>query len=46
MGKCIVLEHNNGNRKLSKKRNDEKIDNVAALMDAFVAYKRNREEFE
>ena len=46
MGNSIVLEDNNGNRKLSKKRNDEKIDNVAALMDAFVAYKRNREEFE
>lgn len=45
MGNSIVLEDNNGNRKLSKKRNEEKIDNVAALMDAFVAFKRNREEF-
>lgn len=46
MGNSIVLEDNNGNRKLSKKRDAEKIDNVSALMDAFVAYKRNREEFE
>lgn len=45
MGNSIVIEDNNGNRKLSKKRADEKIDNVSALMDAFVAYKRNREEF-
>lgn len=45
MGNSIVIEDNNGNRKLSKRRDDEKIDNVSALMDAFVAYKRNREEF-
>lgn len=46
MGNSIVLEDNNGNRKLSKKRADEKIDNVSALMDAWVAYKREREAFE
>lgn len=45
MGNSIVIEDNNGNRKLSKKRAEEKIDNVAALMDSWVAYKRNREEF-
>lgn len=45
MGNSIVIEDNNGNLKLSKKRAAEKIDNVAALMDAWVAYKRNREEF-
>lgn len=39
MGNCIVLEDTNGNRKLYKKRSDQKIDNVAALMDAYVAYK-------
>jgi phage terminase large subunit-like protein len=36
----------NGNRKLLKKRQDEKIDNVAALMDAYIAYKANKEAFE
>lgn len=46
MGNSIVLEDNNGNLKLSKKRSVEKIDNVAALMDAWVAYTRNREAFE
>lgn len=45
MGNCIVLEDTNGNRKLYKKRYDEKIDNVAALMDAFVAYKLNKDAF-
>ena len=45
MGNAITLEDTNGNRKLSKKRKDEKIDNVAALMDAYVAYKRHKEEF-
>jgi len=40
------LEDTNGNRKLLKKRQDEKIDNVAALMDAWVAYKLNKEAFE
>lgn len=46
MGNCITLEDTNGNRKLLKKRYEEKIDNVAALMDAFVAYKLNKEAFE
>ena len=46
MGNCIVLEDTNGNRKLYKKRHDEKIDNVAALMDSWVAYKLNLEAFE
>lgn len=45
MGNAITIEDTNGNRKLSKKRKDEKIDNVAALMDAYVAYKANKEEF-
>ena len=45
MGNCIVLEDTNGNRKLSKKRYEEKIDAVAALMDAYVAYKINKESF-
>ena len=43
MGNSIVIEDNNGNLKLSKKRSSEKIDNVAALMDALVAYKRNQD---
>ena len=46
MGNCIVIEDTNGNRKLYKKRHEDKIDNVAALMDAFVAYKNNKEAFE
>lgn len=46
MGNCITLEDTNGNRKLLKKRNDEKIDNVAALLDAYVAYKANKEAFD
>ena len=46
MGNCITLEDTNGNRKLLKKRQDQKIDNVAALMDAWVAYKANKESFE
>lgn len=46
MGNCIVLEDTNGNRKLYKRRNEEKIDNVAALMDAFVSYKLHIEDFE
>ena len=46
MGNSIVLEDTNGNRKLYKKRNEEKIDAVAALMDAYVAYKLNREVFD
>ena len=46
MGNCIVLEDTNGNRKLYKRRREDKIDNVAAMMDAYVAYKANIEEFE
>lgn len=46
MGNCIVMEDTNGNRKLLKKRYDAKIDAVASLMDAFVAFKINREAFE
>lgn len=46
MGNAITLEDTNGNRKLLKQRRDQKIDPVAALMDAFVAYKRNRDSFE
>lgn len=45
MGNAITIEDTNGNRKLSKHRKDEKIDNVAALMDAYVAFKANKEEF-
>lgn len=46
MGNCITLEDTNGNRKLYKKRREQKIDAVAAMMDAYVAYKLNREAFE
>lgn len=46
MANAITLEDTNGNRKLYKRRSDEKIDNVAALMDAFVAYKLHKEAFE
>lgn len=46
MGNCIVLEDTNGNRKLYKKRAEEKIDNVAAMMDAYVAFKANPDLFE
>jgi phage terminase large subunit-like protein len=46
MGNCITLEDTNGNRKLLKKRYDAKIDAVAAMMDAFVAFKLNREAFD
>lgn len=46
MGNCITIEDTNGNRKLYKNRYDAKIDAVAAMMDAFVAYKHNREAFE
>lgn len=46
MGNSITLEDTNGNRKLSKKRHEAKIDNVAALMDAYIAYKNNKEAFE
>ena len=46
MGNCITLEDTNGNRKLFKKRYEHKIDAVAAMMDAFVAYKNNRDAFD
>jgi phage terminase large subunit-like protein len=46
MGNAITLEDTNGNRKLLKKRQEEKIDNVAALMDAYIAWKANKEAFE
>ena len=46
MGNCITIEDTNGNRKLLKKRYEQKIDAVAAMMDAYVAYKINREAFE
>ena len=46
MGNCITLEDTNGNRKLYKKRQEQKIDAVAALMDAYVAYKANKDAFE
>lgn len=46
MGNAITLEDTNGNRKLLKKRHDQKIDSVAAMMDAYVAYKANKEAFE
>ena len=45
MGNCITLEDTNGNRKLLKKRNDQKIDNVAAMLDAYVAWKANKDLF-
>ena len=46
MGNAVTLEDTNGNRKLLKKRSEEKIDNVAALLDAYVAYKLHKEAFE
>lgn len=46
MGNCITMEDTNGNRKLLKKRYDHKIDAVAAMMDAYIAYKLNRDAFE
>lgn len=46
MGNCITMEDTNGNRKLLKKRYDQKIDAVAAMMDAYIAYKLNRDAFE
>ena len=46
MGNCITLEDTNGNRKLLKKRYDQKIDAVAAMMDGYIAYKLNKEAFE
>ena len=46
MGNCITLEDTNGNRKLYKKRYEQKIDAVAAMMDAYIAYKYNKDAFE
>ena len=46
MGNCITLEDTNGNRKLYKKRREDKIDAVAAMMDAYIAFKNNRDAFE
>lgn len=46
MGNCIIQEDTNGNRKLHKRRYEEKIDNVSALMDAYVAWKLHKEQFE
>lgn len=46
MGNCITLEDTNGNRKLYKRRHEQKIDAVAAIMDAYIAYKINRDAFE
>lgn len=46
MGNCITLEDTNGNRKLYKRRHEQKIDAVAAMMDAYVAYKANRDAFD
>ena len=46
MGNCITIEDTNKNRKLYKKRNDQKIDSVAAMMDAYVAFKIYRDAFE
>ena len=46
MGNCIALEDTNGNRKLYKRRHEQKIDPVAAMMDAYIAYKINREAFD
>ena len=46
MGNCITMEDTNGNRKLLKMRREQKIDNVAALMDAYIAYKANKDQFE
>lgn len=46
MGNCITIEDTNGNRKLLKKRHEDKIDSVAAMMDAYVAYKLHKDDFE
>jgi len=46
MGNAVTLEDTNGNRKLLKKRQEEKIDNVSAMMDAYIAFKANKESFE
>ena len=46
MGNCITIEDTNGNRKLLKKKHEQKIDAVAAMLDAYVAYKANKDAFE
>ena len=46
MGNCITMEDTNGNRKLLKKRYEQKIDSVAAMLDAYVAYKVNKDMFD
>jgi len=46
MGNCVILQDTNGNKKLFKKRRDQKIDSVASAMDALVAYKLNKDTFE
>ena len=46
MGNCVTLVDTNGNRKLYKQRQDQKIDAVAAMMDAYIAWKQNRDAFE
>ena len=46
MGNCITLEDTNGNRKLYKRRHEHKIDAVAAMMDAYIVYKHNKDAFE
>ncbi len=46
MGNCVTMEDTNGNRKLLKKRHEQKIDAVAAMMDAYIAYKLNKDAFE
>ena len=46
MGNAITIEDTNANRKLLKRRNDQKIDNVSAMLDALVAYKLNKDAFE
>lgn len=46
MGNCITLEDSNGNRKLYKRRHEQKIDAVASIMDAYIAYKLNKDAFE
>ena len=45
MGNCISIQDTNGNRKLLKMRREQKIDNVAAMMDAYIAWKANKELF-
>jgi phage terminase large subunit-like protein len=46
MGNCITIEDTNGNRKLYKRRHEQKIDAVAAMMDAYIAYRLNQDAFD